>query len=152
MAKVDYLPKGYQNVIPYLVCEDVRGLMKFLQEVFSAKVEGQPMEEPGSDRIKHAEVVIGNSHVMMGGATKEHPPIPMSLYVYVEDADEVYKRAIKAGASSIMEPVDMFYGDRHGGVKDKWGNQWWMATHIEDLSWEELKVRSEKYHAASAAK
>jgi uncharacterized glyoxalase superfamily protein PhnB len=109
------------------------------------------MEELGG-RVKHAEVTIGNSHVLMGGATIEHPPISLSLHVYVENADEVYKKALKAGRTSIMEPVDMFYRDRHGGVKDKWGNQWWMATHIEDVSREELKARAEKYHATAAAK
>ena len=63
--------------------------------------------------------------------------------LYVEDADATYQRALEAGGTSILEPQDMFYGDRHGGVKDPSGNSWWIATHIEDVSAEELKSRGE---------
>ena len=68
-------------------------------------------------------------------------PTPTSLYLYVPDADAVYRRAIEAGGVSVMEPADQFYGDRSGGVKDPVGNTWWIATHIEDVSPEEIRKR-----------
>jgi uncharacterized glyoxalase superfamily protein PhnB len=82
--------------------------------------------------------------VMMGEPGPEHPPMPAMLYLYVEDVDAVYRRALGAGAVSLMEPADMFYGDRNAGVKDQCGNQWWIATHKEDVSPEELARRAEQ--------
>ena len=70
---------------------------------------------------------------MLGDAHGEHKPLQTMLYVYVDDADAVYQRALAAGATSVQAPVDQFYGDRSGGVKDAFGNLWWIATHIEDV-------------------
>ncbi len=146
-TKVDYIPKGYHNVVPYLVCADVQGLIKFLEETFAAKMEGPAMKGPDGS-IAHAEIMIGNSHVMMGGAKEGHPPVPMCLYVYVEDTDAAYNRALKSGATSLVEPADQFYGDRNAGVKDNWGNMWYMATHKEDLTPEEIQKRASEHYAA----
>ena len=72
-------------------------------------------------------------------------PMPGAIYLYVNDTDATYKRALQAGASSVMEPADQFYGDRNAGVKDPVGNFWWIATHKEDLSSEEMGKRAEEY-------
>ena len=78
----------------------------------------------------------------MGEASGEWKPMPSTLYLYVPDADATYQRALEAGATSVQEPEDQFYGDRHGGVKDPSGNLWWVATHIEDVSSEEIARRA----------
>ena len=99
------------------------------------------MPGPGG-AIMHAEMRIGDTMVMLSDATPENPPMPIMIHLYVEDADRVYKRALAAGASSLREPADQFYGDRSAGVKDAFGNQWWLATHIEDVSPQELQKRA----------
>ncbi len=87
--------------------------------------------------------MIGDSIVMMGQANPgQEVPYDAKLYLYVPDVDAVYKKALEAGASSVREPEDQFYGDRSGGVRDPLGNEWWMATHVEDVSLEELKKRA----------
>jgi uncharacterized glyoxalase superfamily protein PhnB len=91
----------------------------------------------------HAEVKIGDSMVMVGEATDQWKPIQVTVALYVEDADAWYKRALRAGAASVREPSDQFYGDRSAGVKDFAGNQWWIHTHIEDVTPEEIKKRAE---------
>ncbi len=90
----------------------------------------------------HAQVKIGDSFVMMGEPMGEFQPMPASIYLYVEDTDATYQRALEAGATSIMEPADQFYGDRNAGVKDPFGNLWWIGTHIEDVSPEEIEKRA----------
>jgi PhnB protein len=91
--------------------------------------------------VMHAEIQIGNSRVMLGEAKGEHKPSQSMLYLYVEDTDAMYKRAMQAGGISIMEPTNQFYGDRNAGVKDHCDNQWWIATHVEDVSAEEMEKR-----------
>jgi PhnB protein len=81
--------------------------------------------------------------LMLTDGGGEWKPMPTNLYLYVNDADATYRRALAAGATSVMEPVTQFYGDRHGGVKDPSGNIWWIATHVEDVSSEELQRRAE---------
>jgi PhnB protein len=94
--------------------------------------------------VGHAEVRIGGSPVMMGEARGPWPAMPCAIYLYVNDTDAVYRRALAAGATSLMEPADQFYGDRNAGVKDPCGNFWWIATHKEDVSPEELQARAAK--------
>ncbi len=137
------IPDGYQNVIPYLMVQGAAGLIDFLTQVFDAKVKERHTWADGS--IMHAEVKIGDSTIMLGEAKGEWKPMPASIYLYVNDADASFKKAIKAGAVSVMEPSDQFYGDRHGGVKDPCGNFWWIATHIEDVPPEELQKRMEEF-------
>jgi PhnB protein len=95
--------------------------------------------------IMHAEVKIGDSMVMMGEASEKWKAMPCAIYLYVNDADAAYKRALKAGATSTMEPSDQFYGDRQSGVKDPSDNTWWIATHKEDVSSDELKKRAQEF-------
>ena len=135
---VKAIPDGYHSVTPYLIVKGVAQLIDFLKEAFGAQ---ETFRMPGGGGIMHAEVRIGDSVVMMSDAMGEHGPMPTMLHLYVEDVDVVYRRALQAGATSIREPEDQFYGDRAGAVKDAFGNQWWIATHVEDVPIEELERR-----------
>ncbi len=137
------VPDGYHSVTPYLVVQGVARLIDFLKQAFDAE---EIERLPGPDgTIMHGEVRIGDSVVMMGDARGEFRPMPASLHLYVNDTDATYKRALQAGATSLMEPADQFYGDRNAGVKDSLGNHWWIATHKEDVSPEELARRAEAF-------
>ena len=92
-------------------------------------------------RVAHAEMKIGNSIVMMSDATTEFKPAESQLYVYVDNVDDTYKRALQAGATVVREPKDQFYGDRNASVKDPVGNIWGIATHVEEVSPDELQRR-----------
>jgi uncharacterized glyoxalase superfamily protein PhnB len=134
------IPDGYHTVTPYLTVRDVPRLIEFLQQAFGAT---EVLRMPGPDgAIAHAEVTIGDSRVMMGEANASSPPMPANLHLYVVDTDALYHLALQAGATSLREPADMFYGDRMAGVRDPVGNHWWIATHKEDLSPAELARRS----------
>ena len=135
-------PPGYPTVCPYLVVEGARELMDFAKEVFGAEVR-ICMEAPG-DLIGHAELVLGESMIMVADACEHARPNTTMLHIYVPDVDATYQLALKAGATSEREPTDQFYGDRSGGVKDRFGNTWHMATHVEDVSEEELKRRHQE--------
>ena len=136
------IPDEYPRVIPYLIVENVGNLMDFVTEVFGA-VQGEKMTLPDGS-VNHGEVRIGNSMIMMGKSNKDNLPIPVMLYIYVENVDETYDKALKAGAKSIMKPADQFYGDRNAAVADPSGNSWWIASHIEDISPEEIQRRNEE--------
>jgi PhnB protein len=144
------IPEGFHTVTPYLVVKGVAKVLDFVKHAFDAKEIDRHTRPDGA--IMHAQVKIGDSFVMLGEPMDGQPLSPSSLYVYVPNVDEVYKRAVKAGGTSLSEPADMFYGDRHGGVKDPAGNQWWIATHIEDVSPEEMQRRSEKFMTEMAKK
>ena len=135
-------PDGYHTVTPYLVVEGAAALIDFLKSAFGAQ-EFHRFAAPGG-RIGHAEVWIGDSAVMLGDARAEFQPMTAMLYLYVDDVDTLYQRALDAGAESVQPPADQFYGDRSAGVKDPCGNLWWMATHIEDVPGDELKRRAEE--------
>ena len=132
-------PEGYHTVTPYLVVQDIEALITFLKEAFDAE-ETERVPGPGGT-TRHAEIRIGDSVVMMGAA-RGKPPIPGMLYVYTEDVDTTYSRALKAGGESIAQPENQFYGDRTAGVTDSQGNIWYMATRVENLSEEELRERA----------
>lgn len=138
------VPDGFHTVTPYLVVQGVARLLDFLKAAFNA-VEIERHARPDGV-VSHAQVRIGDSMIMVGdptGATRDwQKPLSAALYLYVPDCDTMYRSALRAGATSLQEPTDMFYGDRHGGVVDSWGNQWWIATHKEDVSPEELRRRA----------
>lgn len=140
---VNYKPEGCQDAIPYLVVKDAKGLIEFLKHTFDVKTVGD-MHTDG-DKIVHAEVMLGDTMIMMGEASEEFKPMPAMLNVYVKDVDTVYKKGLEAGATSVRELADQFYGDRSGGLVDKWGNQWWISTHIEDVSPEEMDRRVKEF-------
>ena len=140
---VQPIPEGYHTVQPYLMVHGAQGLIEFVERVFGATRTEFMGREDGT--VMHAEVRIGNSIVMIADVQDPWLPSPASLYVYVPDVDETFKKAVAAGATAVMEPADQFYGDRHGGVKDRWGNFWWVATRVENVSKEELERRSKAY-------
>jgi uncharacterized glyoxalase superfamily protein PhnB len=135
------IPEGFHTVTPYLLVQGAAKLIDFLKRAFEAKEIERMGRQDGT--IMHAEVRIGDSIVMMGEPTGDFAPMPGFMYLYVTDTDAVYKRAVQAGATSVMEPADQFYGDRNAGVKDPAGNLWWIATHKKDVSQEELRKRAE---------
>lgn len=141
------IPDGYHAVTPYLLVEDVKATIEFLEKAFGAVVT-EKLESPMG--IMHAEVRIRDSVVMMGQAGGERKPMPAMLYIYVEDIDKVYEQAVKSGGTSIQEPEDQFYGDRVGAVKDSQSNQWWIATHKEDLTESEIVDRAKEAFAQKA--
>ena len=135
-----YIPEGYHTVTPYLTVKDAAVQIDFLQKAFNATLTYQMKDDKGITR--HAEMKIGDSMVMIGQARDEWTPKPANFYLYVPDCDALYKSALAAGGKSIQEPVTQFYGDRHGGVDDPNGNTWWVATHVEDVSPEEMDSRA----------
>jgi len=139
MTTTDYRPPDHNTVSPYLVVHGVPGLLEFVRHTFGAQELHRSATPDG--RVRHAEARIGDTVIMMGEATAEFPVRTAMLHVYVPDADAVYRKAMEAGAISLREPSDQFYGDRTGGVQDAFGNQWWMATHKEDVSDEEIARR-----------
>ncbi len=143
-ANVKPVPEGYHTVTPYLAVHGAAKLIDFLQHAFGATVIGR-MEGPGG-AIAHAEVRIGDSIVMLGDAPPEWKPMPAMLHMYVADTDAAYRRAIAAGGTSVREPADQFYGDRSAAVQDACGNQWWLATRIENLTSEEIQKRAAAQH------
>ena len=116
-----FQPAGWHTVTPRIIVRGAAALVDFVKDVFGATGEYRP-ESP-------AELRIGDSIVMISEAGVRDP-MPSCLYVYVERADEVWQRAVKAGAHSLEAPSDMPYGDRRGMVQDEWGNTWQIATHL----------------------
>src|SRR5713226_1310450 len=132
-TRVRPIREGFRTITPYLFVQDVDNLIDFLKRAFRAEQTLHGMRRPDGT-VMHAEVKIGDSFVMMGEPTGQFGPMQSSIYLYVEDCDKVYERAVQAGAVSLMKPADMLTGERYGGVKDPAGNIWWVATHIEDPS------------------
>jgi PhnB protein len=137
------IPDGFHSVTPFLTVPGVAQLLDFLKQAFEAQ-ELHRMPRPDGT-IMHAEVRIGDSLVMMGEPMGSSQPMFGSLYLYVHDVDAVYQRALQAGATSTSEPADQFYGDRSAGIKDPVGNQWWIATHKEDVPLEEIARRAKAF-------
>ena len=146
-GKVKPIPEGYHNVTPYLIVDGAAAAIEFYKKVFGA-AEVMRMPAPGG-RVGHAEIKIGDSHVMLADENREMNTLspksvggtPLSLLLYVEDVDRTVQRAIAAGAKLEQPVEDKFYGDRMGGIKDPFGHQWYVGTHIEDVSPEEMKKR-----------
>ena len=136
---VKAIPDEYHTVQPYLIVKGAVKLIDFMKEAFGAQ---EKMRMPGPNgTIGHAEVQIGDSVIMLSDAVPELGSMPATMVVYVQDCDAVYKKALAAGGTSERAPEDMFYGDRSAGVNDAFGNRWWVHTHIEDVSPEELGRR-----------
>ena len=136
------VPDGYHSLTPYFVVTGSARLVDFMKQAFGA-TEVHVMKMPNGD-VAHGDLVIGDSHVMLGEASGPWPSQPTSIYLYLPDCDAVYAQALAAGGSSVQEPKTQFYGDRHGAVKDPCGNTWWIATHVEDVPPEELRRRAEE--------
>jgi len=155
MSSVPYIPKGYNSVTPYLVIKGATQAIEYYKAVFGA-TEVMRMPDP-SGRIGHAELKIGDSHIMLADEFPEmnyRAPVmdgssPVSILLYVEDVDSIVERAVAAGAK-ILKPVqDQFYGDRSGFIQDPFGHLWGVATHKEDVSQEEMAERMKKMKNAA---
>jgi uncharacterized glyoxalase superfamily protein PhnB len=149
------IPDGFNSVSAYLVVRDAQQALEFYGKAFGAE-QGDVMKTPDGSGIMHAEVRIGNSTVML---TAENPQwnarsaetlggSPVSLHVYVSDADKLFQRALDAGCQVTAPLMDAFWGDRYGKVKDPFGIEWGIATHKEDLSPEEVGKRAAEWFAS----
>ena len=123
------VPEGYRSLSPYLLVEDAEGLLAFVSTVFGTEVRRRMTGEAGG---LHAEIELGDSVLMVGAGGGMS--FPAMLHVYVEDSDTVYERALAAGATSVAEPHDASFGDHRSAFEDAWGNQWWVATRVENVA------------------
>lgn len=148
MAKVKPIPDEYPRVTPYLHVQGAAAAIEFYKTVFSAGERGR-MDGPNGS-IAHAELEIGNSMVMLADefpdmdayAPSHFGGTPVSLHVYVDDVDAVYAAALAAGAKTLSEVSDQFYGDRTGTFEDPWGHKWHVSSHIEDVPPAEMEKRA----------
>jgi PhnB protein len=140
-SKAKPVPDGFHTITPYVVVDGAEKLIAFLKEAVGAQLDHEPIKRPDGT-IMHATLKIGTSMLMLTDASEHAKASPVMLYLYVPNADASYQRALKAGATSVAEPADHFYGDRSGGVKDFAGNSWFFGTHIEEVSPAELKKRA----------
>ena len=137
--KVPHVPAGHNAVSPYLVTQDAEQVICMLHEVFGGEEIHRSLRPDGT--IRHAEVRIEDSVIMIGEASGEFPAMPCMLHVYVPDCDATHARARSFGLETLREPETQPWGDRSAGVRDGAGNQWWFATHVEDVGEEELARR-----------
>ncbi len=154
-AAVRPVPEGYHTVTPAITCRGAAGAIEFYKKAFGAK-EISRMEAPGG-MIAHAEIQIGDSRIMLGdewpgkSAAPSATALPSTnLFLYLPEVDKVFNAAVAAGCQAEMPPMDMFWGDRYGKVRDPYGHHWGLATHIEDVSMEEMKRRSAEFMAQMA--
>jgi PhnB protein len=157
MSKVSYIPKDYNSVTPYLVIKGAAQAIEYYKKVFGA-TEVVRMNGPDG-KVGHAEIKIGNSHIMLAD---ENPTMgqghtsastigasPVSLYVYLPDVDRVVQKATTEGGK-VLKPVEnQFYGDRSGFIQDPFGHLWGIATHMEDVSPEQMEERMKKMMQAA---
>lgn len=144
MSDLKPVPDGYTAITPYLVAEDAPRLLDFLADAFGA-VERMRIPMPDGS-VAHAEVEIDGAAVMLGSANAEmgFPPLAAQVHLYVEDVDAVYAQAVSAGGTPVAEPEDQFYGDRIARVLDTAGNHWSIATHIAEVTPEEMMQAMEQ--------
>lgn len=121
---VKRFPNGYHTLIPYLIVKGADQLIEFVKQSFNAR-EIRIVKQPDGV-VKNAEILVDNSMLMH---LKIIPTLPLHFYMYVDNIDMIYRQAIQAGALSLMEPADQFYGERTSGVSNPYGNTWWITTH-----------------------
>jgi PhnB protein len=148
---VKHIPEGYHSLTPYLIINEAAKAIDWYKKAFGAQ-QTLRMEEPSTGKIGHAELKIGDSYIMLAD---EHPDMGyrspktlggagISLLLYVKDVDDVVKQSVAEGAKLARPVQDQFYGDRTGTIQDPFGHVWSIATHIEDVSPEEMLERSKK--------
>ncbi|HEY1170464.1 MAG TPA: VOC family protein [Verrucomicrobiae bacterium] len=153
-ATVKPIPDGFHSITPYIVVRGGAEAIEFYKKAFGAK-ERYRLPAPDGKGVGHAEIVIGNSIIMLADEFPQYGKLsPLSaggtsvtICLYVEDSDAVYKQAVVAGAKEVQPMTDKFYGDRSGCLKDPFGHDWMVMTHKEDVSEEEIKKRLEKVYA-----
>jgi PhnB protein len=151
------VPEGYNTVTPYLAVDDASAAIEYYKKAFGAK-ERVRMDTPDG-KIGHAEVEIGDSLVMLSDPFPQattRPPAELggtsaSVFLYVDDVDAVVRKAVDAGATVTMDVADQFWGDRFGSIRDPFGHIWSIATHVEDVSPEEMAERAKQAMAAMAS-
>jgi PhnB protein len=148
MSSVKAIPDGYHTLTPYLYVRGGNAAIAFYEQAFGAK---EIFRMPGPDgRIGHAEIQIGDSRIMLSDESEKMQAFSpqhlhgttVGLVLYVEDCDSLYHQAIAAGAKSLRPPTDEPYGDRMSGIEDPFGHKWYIATHVKDVSPEELMAMS----------
>lgn len=150
-AKVQAIPPGYHSVNPYLVVRDGARAIDFYKQAFGAS-ELSRMGTPDG-KIAHAELKIGDSMIMLSDEMMEYKSpqslggSPVSIFLYVDDVDSVFNKAVQAGAKGDTPPADMFWGDRYGKLTDPFGHLWGIATHIEDVTPAEMEKRAREFMA-----
>ncbi len=155
MKPVHYTPDGYNSITPYLVIKGAAQAIEYYKKVFGA-TEVMRMGDP-SGRIGHAELKIGDSHIMLADEFPEmnyRGPVsdgssPVSLLLYVEDVDAIVERAVAEGAKIVKPVQDQFYGDRTGFIQDPFGHLWNIATHKEDVSPQQMEERAKNAFKSS---
>jgi PhnB protein len=150
MSQVKPIPDGYPQLTPYVCVDGAAEAIDFYKEVFGAR-ERMRLPSPGG-KIGHAELQIGSAVLMLSDEHPEHGAVsprtvggtPVTLSLYVEDVDAVFEKAAAAGARTLRPVDNQFYGDRSGQFEDPWGHRWSVATHVEDISPEEMQRRAEQ--------
>jgi len=153
------IPEGFRSVTPMLIFKDARKAIEFYKRAFNA-TERYAMPGPDGKGVMHAEILIGDSIIMMGEENPSDPcksaetmgGSPVNFYIYLENVDEAFKRALEAGAEIRMPVQDMFWGDRVGTVQDPFGYSWSLATHTKDLTPQELQDGAKAAFAQMAKK
>jgi len=140
---VSPIREGFRTITPYLFAQNAVRLIDFISKAFGGE-ETYRNERPDG-AITHAEMRVGNSMLMLGEATDQFGPMPTSIYLYVTDSDTIYERALRAGGVSVFPIMTLPNGERYGGVKDPFGNIWWVATHVEDVPPEEEERRWKEF-------
>lgn len=139
MSKTKHRPDGYTAVTPWIIGHDTAGLMDWLKRAFGAEELARLTGPDG--RIGHAEMRIGDAIVMMFDAKPEWPATPAFLRLYAEDSDATFAQAVRAGGTAVTNVTHLAFGDRVGRVRDPFGNLYWIQTHIEDVSADEMNRR-----------
>ena len=151
MNEVKKIPDGYHSITPMLIVKDGLKAIEYYKKVFGAIDKGTMMM-PGNKSVAHAELLIGDSKIMLSDEFPEMKSLspttiggsPVSLYLYVEDVDKTFNLAVTEGGKSLFPVQDRFYGDRHGSIQDPFGHIWSIATHIKDLTKDEMKKAAEE--------
>lgn len=142
------IPEGYHSVTPYLSVPKASLLVDFILKAFDGAERERILRPDGS--IMHTEIRIGDSLVMIGEPRGEFKPQPSILYLYMEDVEAVYLKALAAGAESVLAPNKTFWGDRAACVRDFSDNQWWIATRLENLKPDEIQKRANVFFEQAA--
>lgn len=144
------IPEGYQSITPTLIVEGAAKAIELYKKAFGAQEIYRMEGTPG--KIMHACIQIGNSKLFIGDTDPQMAPTPTSskFYVYLPDVDATFKQAKQAGLSEVVAPQDMFWGDRMGAVKDSFGIQWSLATHVREVSPEEMEEAKKEFLSKAA--
>lgn len=154
MSKVQPVPPGFHTITPHLTVKGAAKAIEFYERAFGAEVVARN-EMPGTGMVMHATLMIGDAPIMLNdefpqGASAPGDSSPVAIHLYTEDADGLFERAVKAGAQVLFPLEDTFWGDRYGLVKDPFGHHWSIATHLEDLTPEEIMTRAAKAFGGGA--